>query len=384
MTTNNVYIKLLGIMSLSMGLIITLFIFSEKKVHRNNAFTRRYPPHPIIKQYDLDIGYNSYYIAGFDQNFLYLGNRSTPWNLLQINMETRDTLTISLEPLDKKLQYRSIRIVVLSPHFFIMDGTMPFILRGRLGNWKANNWMEGAPFFNKAVPIDSNQIFIQAVSSETQKSALGMIKKKSSYQIHLDTTLLESQIDGIFDVDGIMVLSKETSTIGYVYYYRNQFMTMNFEMNNLKRNRTIDTVQKAQISIAEKNKRGQVTLKSPPLFINKSACMSQNLLLIASDRLGKNENDEMLDEATIIDVYDYGRGTYEFSFYLYHTKDHRAREFFVYKGRLIALTETLVTIYQTREPFFNEPLPNMITSDQKLKAYLLASSGGRSKTRMIE
>jgi len=358
-------VKLLGTSSLGMGLVILLFLTSEQQVHRNNAFTRRYPPHPVIKQYDLDIGYNSYYIAGFDNDLLYLGNRTAPWHLLQVHLETQDTVHIRMEPTDPKLRYRSLETKVLPPYFFVMDGILPFILRGQTKDWKAHTWLEGLAYFTKAIPIDSNRVFIRTISANTQKSTLGLIEKNNRFQIHLDTTLLETQIDGIFDVDGTMVQSKEGSTIGYVYYYRNQYMTMNLEMKNLTRMRTIDTVRTAQISPAEKNKRGQVTLKSPPLFINKSAYMSQNLLLIASDRLGKNESEKMLEKATIIDVYHYGKGTYEFSFYLYHIKEHKAREFAVHRGHLIALIDTQVSVYQTREPFFNEPLSNTIASDQK-------------------
>ena len=66
MIANNSYIKIFGTMGLSIGLMVILFLSSEQEVHRNNAFIRRYPPHPITKLYDLDVIHNSYYIAGFD------------------------------------------------------------------------------------------------------------------------------------------------------------------------------------------------------------------------------------------------------------------------------------------------------------------------------
>jgi len=384
MIANNSYIKIFGTMGLSIGLMVILFLSSEQEVHRNNAFIRRYPPHPITKLYDLDVGHNSYYIAGFDRDLLYLGNRSAPWHLLQVNMRTKDTLPIRLTPSSNGLRYRSIHTSVFPPYFFVMDGTMPFILRGRLGEWKAHAWMEGAAFFDRAVPVDSHLMFIRTISSKTQKSTLGIIKKTTGFQVALDTTLLEAQIDGIFDVDGTMVLSKETATMGYVYYYRNQFMTMNLEMKGLHRHRTIDTVETAQISLAEPNLKGDVSMKSPPLFINKATCMSRNLLLIVSDRLGKNESEEMLDEATIVDAYDYLKGSYEYSFYIYDIKKHKVREFAVHEGYLVALLDTQISVYETLEPYFDGPISKISTNNQSIKDYLLASSGRRSKTRTTE
>src|SRR5690606_38434430 len=241
----------------------------------------------------------------------------------QVNIRSRDTMHIELKPQNTELQYRSLKLSVLPPHFFMMDGTMPFILRGKLGEWTAKPWMDGVAYFNRALPIDSNRIYIRTTSSITQKSTLGLIEGTEEFKIQLDTTLLEQQIDGVFDVDGIMIRDKIDSTLGYVYYYRNQFMTANSQLEELKRQRTIDTVQRAHIEVAQKSREGRIQMQAPPLTINKTAFMTNGLMLIQSDRLGRNESKDMLDQASIIDVYDYRKGTYEFSLYLYHFKKQR-------------------------------------------------------------
>lgn len=112
--------------------------------------------------------------------------------------------------------------------------------------------------------------------------------------------------------------------------------------------------------------------------------MSRNLLLIVSDRLGKYESEEILDEATIVDAYDHLKGSYEFSFYIYDIKKHKVREFAVHQGYLVALMDTQVSVYETREPYFDGPISKTSISNQNIKDYLLASSGRRSKTRTTE
>jgi len=236
----------------------------------------------------------------------------------------------------------------------MMDGTMPFILRGRLGEWTAKSWMDGVAYFNRALPIDSNRIYIRTTSSKTQKSTLGLIDGTEGFKVHLDTTLLEQQIDGVFDVDGIMVRDKVDSKLGYVYYYRNQFLTTNSELEELKRQRTIDTVQRAHIEVAQKNREGRIQMQAPPLTINKTAYMTNGMMLIQSDRLGRNESKDMLDQASIIDVYDYRKGTYEFSLYLYHINKQRAREFAIQGDRLVAMIDNSLSVYGTVEPYFKD------------------------------
>ncbi|MBW8244069.1 hypothetical protein K1F50_14770 [Muricauda oceani] len=358
MLIRNTYTKLIGTIILCIGMVVILFLSSERQIHRNNAFTRRFPPHPVTKEFDLDIGYNSYYIAGFDKNYLYLGNQTAPWHMLQVNLGTKDTVHIRLEPRDRKIQYRSLRTSVLPPYFFVMDGTMPFILRGKINEWKADPWMERTAYFNRAIPIDSNRVFIRTINANNQKTTLGIIKKTDSFQVHLDTSLLESQLDGVFDVDGMLVNSENNQTLGYVYYYRNQFITFDSELTGQKKQRTIDTVQYAQLQVALANKKGQIQMKAPPLTINTSAVLSKELMLIQSDRLGRNESREMLDQAIIIDAYNYQKKTYEFSFYLYHIQKHKVREFTLHGNLVIALIDNKVSVYRTLEPYFTNYIPD--------------------------
>src|SRR5690606_25749212 len=95
--------------------------------------------------------------------------------------------------------------------------------------------------------------------------------------------------------------------------------------------------QKAQIKLVQLTESETTQMKAPPLLVNKMAAMSEDLLFIGSDRLGKNEDKSMLKEASIIDVYNWGKETYEFSFYLYHIKRKKVREIVVCGTYLVTL-----------------------------------------------
>jgi hypothetical protein len=350
--------RLLVIGVASSAFVVVLFLLSENSVHRNNSFVRRYPHHPITKKYDLPIKYNSYYIAGYENEMLYLGNTTAPLHLLKVNLKTKDTSHIRIK-LDKTaLPFRSVEVNLHPPYFFVMDGSIPFIFRGRIGDWKAHLWMKDKAYFSKAIAIDSNKIYISTVSGKTQMTTIGLIEKEDEddFNVILNTNILEKQIDGVFDVDGIMAVSTNHKELGYIYFYRNQFMLMDSKLKLLKRQRTIDTVQKAQIKLSETNDKGEIKMEAPPLMVNKMATIYNDLLLINSNRLGKYEDKDMLKEASIIDVYNWKKESYEFSFYLYHIGNERAKEFSLYKGHLIALIDDKLVIYELVKQHFSSDL----------------------------
>ncbi|NDV43096.1 hypothetical protein [Flagellimonas sediminis] len=345
--------KLLGTTSLGMGLVIVLFLSSERQVHRNNVFTRRYPHHPIKKLYDLPIGFDSYYIAGVDNDILFLGNTTAPLHLLRINIKTGDTSHINLNLPTRNLPFKAVTVQVYPPYFYVMDGTIPCIFKGILGDWNAKLWMKDKAYFTKAFPLDTSKIYINTINSDTRLATLGILEKRWDFRVSLHPEILEKQIDGMFDVDGTMVVSQDGKTLGFVYYYRNQFMVMDSMLGLLGRQETIDTVKIAHIELSRANKKGQVKMKAPPLKINHTAALYNDLMLINSPRLDKYEDPRMLDEAAIIDVYNWKERTYDFSFYLYRIEQKKLKEFRVYDKYLLALLGDMFSVYSLDEGQFN-------------------------------
>lgn len=352
MKTKKILIKLITLGVLSISLLTILFLNSENQIHRNNTFIRRYPHHPISKKYDIPLKYNSYYMAGYEKGNLYLGNHTAPLHLLKVNIKTQDTQHIRIHLKNKDLPFRSASVKLYPPYFFITDGTVPCIFRGHIGEWKANFWMKDKAYFTNTIPIDSNTFYIKTISSRTNQSILGTIEKRKGFEVKLDSSLLVKQMDGVFDVDGIMLASEDKKYIGYVYFYRNQFFIMNYKLDVLVKDETIDTVRIAQIKLSKINKDGEVKMAAPPLVINKTATLMDNFLLINSNRLGKYEAKEMLNQASIIDVYNWKKQSYEFSFYVYDVNQNKVKEFKVYDDYLVALIGNSLSIYQLKPSYF--------------------------------
>ena len=352
MTLKKTYIRLLVLSLASLIVVVVLFASSENQMHRNNAFTRRFPHHPISKLYDLDLGFNSYYISGYEKNQLYLGNRTAPLHLLKIDLKSKDTSHININLSDKTLPFRSIEIKMFAQYFFVLDGTIPSIFRGKIGTWDAQLWKKDSIYFSKAIPIDSSALYIKSTSSKTLESVLGLIELEKDSDMIVRETLLEKQLDGIFDVDGTMVISNSKKFVGYVYFYRNEFMIMKKNLILEKRLRTIDTVKTAQISLASINKKQELKMNAPPVYINRTAAMWNNHMLIHSDRIGKFEERKMHDQASIIDVYDWMEETYDFSFYVYNLEGSKLREFQIQDDYFISLIGNSLSLYKLKPTHF--------------------------------
>jgi hypothetical protein len=193
-------------------------------------------------------------------------------------------------------------------------------------------------------------------------TTLGLIERKENENtnITLKTEILEKQIDGVFDVDGIMTVSPNNKALGYIYFYRNQFMLMDSNMNLIKRQRTIDTVKKAQIKVAELKNEEISKMRTPPVVVNKMASIYNDLILINSNRLGKYEAEEMLKEASIIDVYNWKKGSYEFSFYFYNIGKESINEFAVFEDYLIGLIDDKLSVCEIGKQQFNNVSINQL------------------------
>jgi hypothetical protein len=68
--------------------------------------------------------------------------------------------------------------------------------------------------------------------------------------------------------------------------------------------------------------------------------------------LGKYESEVMLSQASIVDLYDLEKQTYEFSFYLYHYKNEEVKSFKIYGSHLYGLTENYLVTCTLKSSYF--------------------------------
>lgn len=100
-----------------------------------------------------------------DKEHFYLSSSTAPLHLLNLNLKTRDTQHIKLKLERKNMPFRSVKTKIILPNFFVMDGTVPCVFRGKVKDWQANLWMKDQVVFTESTPIDSNTIAFKTIDS---------------------------------------------------------------------------------------------------------------------------------------------------------------------------------------------------------------------------
>ena len=347
---NLVFASILGVM-----LVIILYVLSEKQIHRNNGFIRRYLPHPVTTIKGQKLPFNSYYLAGVSGNQIYLGNSSAPAHILSIDTTLNHIQSHQIElNNEQQITFFAPQIKIKEPYFYVVDGQVPTIFKGLLTDWKAQVFWQGKPTetFTKAEIASPSLVIFSGLDKSYGQNVLGRINFKALDTVVKSHQLLKKQIDGVFDTDGMLRFNSELNQLLYVYYYRNEFLIAETNLNLDYKGRTIDTVRQASLQIATSSS-GQIrTIKNQPVIVNEQCTTWSDYLFIKSNRLGRFEPKEMLKDASIIDVYNLKTRSYDFSFYLYHFKGEPIKTFTIYQNRLIGLSENYLVTFRLKPQFF--------------------------------
>ncbi|WP_045079491.1 MauE/DoxX family redox-associated membrane protein [Aequorivita vladivostokensis] len=348
-----VFLALFIIAAFATLLLTVLFISSEKKIYRNEAFQRKYLPHAAEYLGDYELGSNTYYIAGFKDSIIYLGNLQAPLYLKTLDVSLQHIKDFPVAISNIELPYRRARILVEPPFFFLGDGTVPIIFRGNTTDWKADVFSYNEAYFKQFEIADSTRIGIAGISNTTAITNLGLITRATDRDsVIFNDSIITKQVDGIFDSDGLLLWNTKNKKFLYTYFYRNSYEVTDENLFYKYSGKTIDTVSKAILDIAHHTKKDQYK-RGQSVMINKYTATFGDYLFINSDRLGRYEDKAATETAAIIDVYNIVTNSYEFSFYLYHQQNKKLNGFRIYKDILIALVDGRLWIYKLKPEYFD-------------------------------
>jgi hypothetical protein len=338
-------------------LVVTLYAVSNKIVHEPGSFLRIYQKDAAIKSNEIDLGLNSWYIAGIADNHIYLGNLTQPLDLLITNLSLTDSqhVRITLRDLGSKSVYQKSRIRIASPYFYYADGITPALFRGRIGEWQADRLKFDSAYFDYTEIIGPASVAIRAHNLDLE-NVLGKVQEIDP-KVSLAPDLLQKQLEGVFSTDGMLRYNTNLKRLIYTYYYRNEYVVYDTNLTLDYRGHTIDTFSLAQIKTAFVHSTKTHTLVSKKIT-NKESCTSGNYLFISSNLLAKNDFNRTFDLMALIDVYDLRNNTYRFSFSLPHYDARtKLREFRVYNDKfLIAIYDHYLVKFDFQAHIFEDEL----------------------------
>src|SRR5690606_11231000 len=128
-----------------------------------------------------------------------------------------------------------------SPYFFLIDGNVPVIFKGKLLDWKAHLYWLGDKdnTFSHVETASSTQFVFRSLDKSSNQNVIGRIDFDNPDTLSISNQLLQKQIDGIFDTDGMLRYNSELNRLIYVYYYRNEFITADTNLKLDYHGRTI-------------------------------------------------------------------------------------------------------------------------------------------------
>lgn len=321
----------------SIGIIGVLFLLSEEIIHNRNNFVRRFPHHPTALQNSMELPFDTYYIAGYDQGFIYLGNRSAPLLVTIIDIALQSSREIRIDLPQNEFPFITPKLKVVPPNFYFTDGTVPCIYSGSIKTWKAKLRLYKNTYFSIFEPISIEKAAIRSIGIKSKERVIGTIDLANKNKLKLNDNLLQKQIDGFFDTDGMLLYNRQLDTLLYTYYYRNTFLKIHPSLNFYSVGNTIDTISQAQVKIATIESKGITTLAQQPFLVNKNTATYGHYLFVDAALIGKYESKELWQKASIIDVYDLTNNKYIFSFYIYNKGDQKMTEFIVINDLVISL-----------------------------------------------
>ena len=343
---------------LSTVFIALLNYMSEDLSKNHNSFIRNF--HFLAeKRNEMVFDYNSNYIAGIGKDKIYLGNYGAPFQVTVLDTALNVLAQPKIELVPENLTFHSAVVRVRPPYFFFIDGTTPCVFRGMLTDWKATLQWKDSTWFSHPEIIDSVTIAFKT-SKENLEATIGTLNIPDG-KVNFASDVLTRQIDGRFDSDGTLQFDSLTNRLTYLYRYRNQYTLAGRDLNVITRGKTIDTISKAKIEVADIEERRERKMSKPPLIVNKGNVVYKNLLFVNAGLVGRYEDPQMWKESSIIDVYDTDSKSYISSFYIYNVGGKKVRSFMVREDMLYAMIGNSIVSYRLnskitdhyRKPFNN-------------------------------
>ncbi|RQO75624.1 hypothetical protein DBR43_09815 [Pedobacter sp. KBW06] len=310
-----------------------LFLRSSFKTKRNNGFVRKTPVDTLSPAGFINVGFDSWYFSGFDRDRFFLGNSVAPRSVLVI--DTALTLTDSLKLLvrsDRMIAWRSMKLSVDYPHFYLTEGSSPHHFSGVLPDNSVREIPMPLRSFDKVIALSGTSLVFR---TPDKKSNQNVLKKLRVDKPGNDVThMLEKQVDGFFCTDGELLYDRPSGKMVYLYYYRNAFTVLDSNLKVLLKARTLDTVSRARLNLTEVTSRKKTSLASPPLLVNSRGCIYQHKLLVSSKLKADNEADKDFKQNFVMDIYNLNTGKYLHSLYLPKFGFKRISDLYIYRDFL--------------------------------------------------
>lgn len=336
----------LVLIALTVGIISIAFLVLLKSNKDSGDFERRFIDSPLIGTDTLDLKLNSFFLVGVDTGAIYLGNLTQTRSLFTSHKKAGKAILnqfnladhLAVDPLGLKLS-------ALQNSLFIFDQQKPAVWTADLSNIEAAKEYALSSYLEQHTLLSSNSLAgtsFNKLNKQTEIIKLDFADKASKPKNYT----LTAQADGYLCSKGFLAYTN--NHLVYAYTFRNQFICLDSNFQELYRGKTIDANEHINFKVVKLESDSSRNFSKPPLYVNKMIAINDRYLFINSGIRAKNETTEAFKNASVIDVYQINDGRYTFSFYIPTYKGERIRTFKVVGSRMAVLAGNYLLAYNLK------------------------------------
>jgi len=351
------HVLLIAVVMLSaIGIVSVLTAAALRPVNQKNGFNRKVltPLASVVSAIEKPA--EVFDIAGTYNESIYFKTR-WPGKLFitDLALGNQRALTLNL-PANKKLASIFYHFIEDSSNFKILAGNMPAIITAHASlPGKGRRFPAGV--FTRAVRISEHSYVFRGFDSTRRTPDQIFVKGDARIGVTArEHNISELNGDAGVSTDGLLHYDSTTNQLLYIYFYRNEILCLDTNLNLLSKRHTIDVNSDFTTTGGQLSKNGKATFTNtaPRRMINWTNCVYKGMLFNNSRLKGDNETDNDFKNGSAIDVYDVATGKYKGSFYIPRYKEEKMRQFNIVNDRLIAIYKNHIATYEIPATFATE------------------------------
>jgi hypothetical protein len=321
---------MLAIVAAGISLVVTLAWDAIRPLNEKNSFLRTFIPSKLSVINAINKPKDVGDFAGTTNTRIYF--KTTEADKLLISdkdLQNGNELKLNIHNI-KELS--GFNCIVDSPYITITAGNIPAVITVCRDSASFSKFPNG--LFSKAIRISPSSLVVRMFDKMDQIFVKG---NPGTNELLREHNVSEKNNDAGISTDGLLHFDKTTGFITYVYYYRNQFICLDTNLNVVYRGHTIDTVvtSKTQVKLSEMN--NVMTNNAPNHVTNGRSTVSNGYLFVNSKLKSDNEPKDSFSENSVIDIYRLSDGDYRGSFYIPFYKGERMKKFKIINDRLVVI-----------------------------------------------
>lgn len=344
-----IYLKLVLAGLLGLFPVICLVWIYQSNQHADSYNFKRKIIYNFDSRVRLDIKFNSYYLAGYVNGSIYLGNVTLGQRLLKIDTTLKKIREITITPDDPVSNHNGLfKTTIDSNRYYFANGETMSSYSDTVENWRPKADKIFVPFFKTFIPLKSGSRVYTYVSADTRQNSL--LKVYSSGQMIENNKVLEKQVDGIFCTAGTLDYNKRLNVLTYVYTYRNEILVVDTNLQLVKKIKTIDPIDSARFKVSTIKSTNSSVLTSEPVVVNTKSFNWKQYLFVQSNIRGMNEDLVRFKHSAVIDIYDLQLGKYIYSVYIGNPDGVPVTQLKIFNDYLYALSSHFIYKYKIALP----------------------------------